>query len=665
MMKVSVTILFYLLPLLTINTLAQQAGDLDNAFGSLGISIIDNNGYDDIANSSVLSWNGKIIIGGTSVDGPIRYMSILRLGTLGTPDVSFSDDGWQTISMSGFYESGSKVLMQGTRPVLAGYSEDNYLPRDFVMYRFRGGDGELDEIFGDNGIVVTDFSGNGSLDGIYAGAVLGNKIFLAGETEETGSNSMFALAKYNLGGDLDFSFGNSGLVTTDFATMAKDRIKDLAVEPEGKIIAVGESAPENLSPWSWALARYNSDGSLDNSFGTNGKVVQYWAGSYDYLNEIALLPGGKFLVAGKAQDTTVVARFNSNGTLDNTFGSSGKTKIIGVNPHIVVYGNKIFVATSLYSSSFDFDFVLTRLSYNGQIDNPFGNGGSVITAISPQDDISRDIHIQSSGRIILTGETGFPADFVAVGYHNDPFQVNVPFYIVDEIWNQGFINFSDLGDPGVTAVDAVVYSDSTPVGPFNDSFVASGVASRFYEITVTPQNAGSNSSYNASLKLYYSDADIQGINENKLKLVRLTNDGWIYLGGTVNTSENYVEANNVHDVGILAFADPDSITNVDSKEDGLVNEFRLEQNYPNPFNPSTKIKYTIPSVIASGAKQSHFVSLKIYDVLGNEVATLVNEYKQSGSYEIEFNAAGLSSGIYFYKLQAGGFIETKKMILLR
>ncbi|MCW8810557.1 MAG: T9SS type A sorting domain-containing protein, partial [Ignavibacteriaceae bacterium] len=114
-----------------------------------------------------------------------------------------------------------------------------------------------------------------------------------------------------------------------------------------------------------------------------------------------------------------------------------------------------------------------------------------------------------------------------------------------------------------------------------------------------------------------------------------------------------------------AFADPDSITNVDSKEDGLVNEFRLEQNYPNPFNPSTKIKYTIPSVIASGAKQSHFVSLKIYDVLGNEVATLVNEYKQSGSYEIEFNAAGLSSGIYFYKLQAGGFIETKKMILLR
>jgi uncharacterized delta-60 repeat protein len=665
MMKVYVTILFYLLALLTISTLAQQAGDLDNAFGSLGISIVDNNGYDDDASSSVLSWNGKIVIAGTSLNGSVRQMSILRMGALGNPDVTFSDDGWQTISMSGFYETGTKVLLQGTRPVLAGYSEDGYFPRDFVMYRFRGGDGELDNIFGDNGIVVTDFSGNNSLDGVYTGTVLGNKIFLAGESDETGSNSKFAIAKYNLGGNLDFSFGNSGLVTTDFATMQQDRIRDIAIEIEGKIIAVGETAPESPYPWSWALARYNPDGSLDNTFGTNGKVVQYWAGSYDYLNAIALLPGGKFLVAGKAQDTTVVARYNNDGTLDNTFGNSGKTKIFGVNPQIVVYGNKIFAATSLYSSNFDFDFVLTRLNYDGQIDNSFGNGGTVITAVSTGDDVVSDILINSGGRIILTGRSGYPGDFVAARYHNDPFQVNVPFYIVDDIWNQGFIDFSELGDPAVTTVDAVVYSDSIPGTSFNDSFVASGVASRFYEISVTPQNAGTNSSFNASLRLYYSDFDIQGINENNLKLVRLTNDGWIYVGGTVNTSENYVEANNVHDVGVFAFADPDSITNVDSKEDGLVNEFRLEQNYPNPFNPSTKIKYTIPSVIASGAKQSHFVSLKIYDALGNEVATLVNEYKQGGSYEIEFNAAGLSSGIYFYKLQAGGFIETKKMILLR
>jgi hypothetical protein len=94
-------------------------------------------------------------------------------------------------------------------------------------------------------------------------------------------------------------------------------------------------------------------------------------------------------------------------------------------------------------------------------------------------------------------------------------------------------------------------------------------------------------------------------------------------------------------------------------------KFSLEQNYPNPFNPNTTIRYSIPNVIANEVKQSQLVTLKVYDVLGNEVATLVNEEKQAGSYEAKFDAAGLSSGMYFYKLQAGSFVETKKMLLLK
>ncbi len=86
----------------------------------------------------------------------------------------------------------------------------------------------------------------------------------------------------------------------------------------------------------------------------------------------------------------------------------------------------------------------------------------------------------------------------------------------------------------------------------------------------------------------------------------------------------------------------------------------MEQNYPNPFNPSTKIKFTIPSVIASETKQSQLVTLKIFDVLGREVATLVNEEKPAGSYEFEFSADRLTSGIYFYKLQAGSFVRNKE-----
>jgi hypothetical protein len=93
-------------------------------------------------------------------------------------------------------------------------------------------------------------------------------------------------------------------------------------------------------------------------------------------------------------------------------------------------------------------------------------------------------------------------------------------------------------------------------------------------------------------------------------------------------------------------------------------DYSLEQNYPNPFNPSTKIKYTIPSFTLSEVEGS-LVTLKVYDVLGNQVATLVEAEQPAGSYEVEFDASQLTSGIYFYKLQAGSFIETKKMILIK
>jgi len=93
--------------------------------------------------------------------------------------------------------------------------------------------------------------------------------------------------------------------------------------------------------------------------------------------------------------------------------------------------------------------------------------------------------------------------------------------------------------------------------------------------------------------------------------------------------------------------------------------FLLEQNYPNPFNPATKIKYTIPSVTLRQAQGDILVSLKVFDVLGNEVATLVNEHQQPGNYEVEFNADKLSSGVYYYQLRADNFVETKKMLLLR
>jgi hypothetical protein len=107
----------------------------------------------------------------------------------------------------------------------------------------------------------------------------------------------------------------------------------------------------------------------------------------------------------------------------------------------------------------------------------------------------------------------------------------------------------------------------------------------------------------------------------------------------------------------------DQIVNVDNNN-LVVNDFQLYQNYPNPFNPTTSIQYAVGS-LPDGKASTQLVQLKIYDVLGNEVATLVNEEKAPGKYEVEFNATQLPSGFYLYRLTAGDFVQTKKMILIK
>jgi hypothetical protein len=142
----------------------------------------------------------------------------------------------------------------------------------------------------------------------------------------------------------------------------------------------------------------------------------------------------------------------------------------------------------------------------------------------------------------------------------------------------------------------------------------------------------------------------------------------------------------------LPFVNKEGIpVGIEKKDESIPSNFKLEQNYPNPFNPSTTIKYSIPmslfgyaqddksSVIANSsnhdkadvtlrqAQSDIHVTLKIYDILGREVATLVNEYQKPGTYnyQLSINNYQLSSGVYFYQLKAGSFIETKKLVIMK
>ena len=127
----------------------------------------------------------------------------------------------------------------------------------------------------------------------------------------------------------------------------------------------------------------------------------------------------------------------------------------------------------------------------------------------------------------------------------------------------------------------------------------------------------------------------------------ISSDGKFFVGfgrnGTTGQDEGY-------------FLAVDDINSIDESQFTPEN-FVLLQNYPNPFNPSTSIQYQVPSISQ--------VSLKVFDILGNEIETLVNEEKPAGIYQIQFDASNLTSGVYFYRLQAGSFVDTKKMILIK
>jgi len=143
----------------------------------------------------------------------------------------------------------------------------------------------------------------------------------------------------------------------------------------------------------------------------------------------------------------------------------------------------------------------------------------------------------------------------------------------------------------------------------------------------------------------------EGLFNRHLNSMIIDQDGYIFLGALISG----------------AYRSINSITSVEPRPIS-VNQLTLNQNYPNPFNPSTTIRYTTPNVTLSGVEGSR-VQLKVFDVLGNEVATLVDEYKPAGSYEVEFNTSTInhqtSSGVYFYQLRAGSFVQTKKMILIK
>ncbi len=269
--------------------------------------------------------------------------------------------------------------------------------------------GDLDSTFGSGGKVTTDFFGNQDT-GVAVAVQADGKIVVAG-TAFTGTDD-FALARYNGDGSLDSSFGSGGKVTTGFpggTTFAAD----LAIQPDGKIIVVGGSSD-------FCLARYNSNGSLDSTFGNGGRVTTDFANSQDSAWAVLLLPDGHLIVAGVAfvNSTTgndfALARYNSNGSLDTAWGNGGRATahIFSINDivssAVLQPDGKIVVAgfTSTDSAGAPlpiFDFALARFKADGSLDSTFGSGGKMTTDFFGFDDQAEDVALQADGKILLAG----------------------------------------------------------------------------------------------------------------------------------------------------------------------------------------------------------------------------------------------------------------------
>jgi len=190
----------------------------------------------------------------------------------------------------------------------------------------------------------------------------------------------------------------------------------------------------------------------------------------------------------------------------------------------------------------------------------------------------------------------------------------------------------------------------------------SGTTENLYDIVFKNPNDGVVAGANGVVRYtsdggmtWYEDTYLSSLTDKDIISLTLVDSNTVS-SLTVNNYNKYSDQVG-GDTTYFLTVSSEPLVDVENEDNITPAEFRMEQNYPNPFNPSTIIKYSIPT--------SEFVTLKVYDVLGNEVATLVNEEKPAGNYQVDYKSSNLSSGTYFYKITMGKFSETKKMIVLK
>ncbi|TAL42846.1 MAG: hypothetical protein EPN89_16885 [Methylovulum sp.] len=380
-----------------------------------GIVTTDFGSSDDYGYSVTIQTNGKILVAGTSGDFSNADFALARYNSDGTLDNNFDNDGIVTTNF-GYYDQGNSVTIQANGKILVAGTSYGYNRNDpdFALVRYNS-NGSLDTSFSGDGKVTikpVDFGQYGYAVGDYGNAVIvqaDGKILEVGTSLNfNGANTVFTLVRYQANGTLDSSFGSNGIATT---TVGSYDGVSYALQSEARSVALqddGKILVTGRSNTDFALVRYNENGSLDTSFSGDGIVTTDF-GYYDQGNSVTIQANGKILVAGTSwngiNSDFALVRYNPDGSLDTSFSGDGKVTTGFIADD---FGQSVTLQADgkiLVTGSSNGNFALARYNPNGSLDTSFSDDGKVTTSFGSSGANGYSVIVQTDGKILVAGSS--------------------------------------------------------------------------------------------------------------------------------------------------------------------------------------------------------------------------------------------------------------------
>jgi len=403
-------------------------GLLDNTFNSNGKRIYTLTGatYNKMSNLAVQA-DGKILFYCKSTISSSPKILLVRLNSNSAFDTTFDTDGIAiATSPANFNGVKAKLRIQAdgkyTLFTTTQSTVNNASNNDILGMRFNTS-GTLDTTFDTDGILtLAYFSLNDNFGDFNC---VGSSIILSGNTQETVLLGEIAVAKLTSTASFDTTFDTDGKLFFTFPYGGGDSTNTSEIQSDGKIIVAGKSY-FNYKEF-YTVARYNTNGSIDTTFGSNGLVIINTQ-NYDTVNDIAIDTNGKIIVAG-GNTYAVLLRLNSNGSLDTTFGTNGFASFTSGFSSVydvkVLSSGKILVAgydSYTIGTSYSGNYLLARLNSNGTLDSTFGtNGISNLGSTTADQEVLYKIEVQPDGKIVATGtiNNGSDLDIVIYRYNSN------------------------------------------------------------------------------------------------------------------------------------------------------------------------------------------------------------------------------------------------------